>query len=156
MLMCMICLMYNRISGIPTNGIYTYGYISVSVALPVVDDRGSCLLLVDAKFNVTLAGEVAALIQELSMDGYTVVLRYANATEPPITLRNWILNLYNTQVPTITSIYILGHVPVAYSGAFNPDVHAAHQGNNLYLTPLSELINCQTYHITFHFCGWFS
>lgn len=104
------------------------GYIAAGLEVPLVEDRGRVILLVDSSIAGELQSEIERLRLDLIGDGWAVVRcdvpRNASCQEVKATLlATW------AQDPDRTStVFILGHVPVPYSGDFAPDAHLDHQG----------------------------
>lgn len=117
--------------------------------LPMIEDRGIMLLIVDNTMAAPLATELARLEQDLVGDGWQVIRKdvprtHANfdpgvwydpnnpahktrlESDPEIhTIRSWIKSQYTANPTRVKSVFIFGHVPIANSGWFNPDGHAA-------------------------------
>lgn len=97
-----------------------YGYAWAGIRAPLQDERGKLLLLVDETVADGLTNEIARLQQDLVGDGWTV-LRFAVARTGSVSevrqliLTNWV------QLPAVRAVYLLGHVPVPYSGNITPD-----------------------------------
>lgn len=122
-----------------------FGYIYAGVQAPLVDARGKVLLLVDATMANALAVELARLQLDLAGDGWTV-LRYdvprqavaasdlntnnwpARAAEVAA-LKNVVLTNFAADPLNVKSVFLLGHVPVPYSGYLCPDGHGDHCGS---------------------------
>ncbi len=133
---------YSLIAGSP----YTsYGAIVAGSDIPLVDQRGNVMLLVDNTMTVPLANEITQLQQDLAADGW-VVYRHdvprqattANSTNsadygPRLAelqaVRTIVQNDYNNNGGGNNwSLFFLGHVPVPYSGVIAPDGHGTHWG----------------------------
>jgi hypothetical protein len=99
-----------------------YGYILAGTQLPAVENRGSILLLVDDVYTVPLAGEIAQLERDLTADGWKVIRREVNRNEEVTAVKSLIVSEFN-QTPDLKMLYLLGHVPVPYSGSIYPDGH---------------------------------
>ncbi|MFA6047188.1 MAG: Calx-beta domain-containing protein, partial [Phycisphaerales bacterium] len=104
------------------------GYISAGVKVPEVHARGTLLLLVDDSMVVPLAPEIAQLKDDLTADGWTVQQITAPRAGTPATTKALVKPYYDADPTNVKMLYILGHVPVPYSGNLNPDGHADHQG----------------------------
>lgn len=118
--------------------------ITAGADLPVVENRGRALLLVDSSVSAQLASELAAYSNDLALDGWTVVRRdVARMSVSPDDLtaaastarsaelaavRSEVLGFYNADKTNNRSVVLIGHVPVPYSGKIMPDGHADHQG----------------------------
>ncbi len=105
-----------------------YGYIQAGIDAPLVDQRGTVLLVVDRTFTTSLALELARLEQDLRGDGWTVVRREVGRSDSPPSVKAVIQAVYNADPAGVKSVFLFGHIPVPYSGQFNPDGHPDHIG----------------------------
>ncbi len=105
-----------------------YGYINVGIEAAVVENRGKLMLLVETGFSVSLAPEIKRLQDDLEGDGWEVLTSYVSSTLAVTAVKTMINNTYNLDPLNTKALFILGHVPVAYSGNFGPDAHPDHQG----------------------------
>lgn len=113
----------------PTPWNYTgYGYITVGIQAPLVETRGKVLLVVDNTYAASLATELTRLQQDLVGDGWTVVRRDVSRHDSPANVKNVIKTEYYADAANLKSVFLFGHVPVPYSGNFNPDGHPDHEG----------------------------
>lgn len=99
-----------------------YGFIYAGIELPTIEDRGKILLLVENSLTTPLAAEIEELKLDYIKDGWRVIQRAVDATDNPTGVRVMIQNLYATE-SELKSVFILGHVPIAYSGDIFPDTH---------------------------------
>ncbi|MFO1460131.1 MAG: hypothetical protein U1G08_12055 [Verrucomicrobiota bacterium] len=104
------------------------GYLSAGVRVPAIEDRGTLLLVLDQTLAPALAAEIAQLEQDLVGDGWKVVrIPVArDATVPSV--KALIQSAYNADPDNVRMVYLLGHVPVPYSGNNAPDGHSNHAG----------------------------
>ncbi|HUR57166.1 MAG TPA: hypothetical protein VM029_05625, partial [Opitutaceae bacterium] len=105
-----------------------YGYIEAGINAPLVDQRGKIVLVVDETLMGTLAFELARLEQDLRGDGWLVLRRNVSRTATPPEVKAVIRAAYDTDPANVKSVFLFGHIPVAYSGQFNPDGHPDHVG----------------------------
>ena len=128
-----------------TGNTQAFGYICAGINLPRIDNRGKLLLLVDSTMSGPLATEIAQLQQDLAGDGWTVITsNLPRQTVDPATaltgtigtkrlnelqsVKNIIKTAYTGDPTNVKQVFILGHLPVPYSGYTNPDVHSDHIG----------------------------
>ncbi len=122
------------------------GHVSGGVNLPLVESRGKVLLLVDQSQALALAPELAQLQADLAGDGWTVLRSdlpratvEASVLYTPAVgaarlaevsaIKSVIVNAYNADPANFKSVFIIGHIPVPYSGNIAPDGHVPdHQG----------------------------
>lgn len=110
-----------------TNG---YGYINAAIELPEVVNRGILILVVEDTYkgNSGFDKAVEQTIEDIENDGWIVRRIDVNKNDSVPDVKSSILNVYN-QNPTLTQgLYLIGHVPVPYSGLMNPDAHPDHLG----------------------------
>ncbi len=105
-----------------------YGYINCGIKIPETEYRGKLILIVDSTLIVPLANEISRLVNDISSDGWDVirhdVLRAGSVTHVKSVIRSY----YNADSVNTRSVFLLGHVPVPYSGNLAPDAHPDHQG----------------------------
>jgi len=112
-----------------TGSSYTgYGYINSGIEIPAIEDRGKLILMVDSAFTTTLSTEIARLETDLEGDGWTVIRHDVLRTGSVPHVKSIIVNDYNNDPADTKALFILGHVPVPYSGNINPDGHPDHLG----------------------------
>lgn len=105
-----------------------YGYIQAGVAVPVVDNRGTMILVVDNTFAASLATELQRLEQDLIGDGWVVIRHNVGRNDSVVSVKNLIRADYNGDRANVNTVFLFGHVPVPYSGLLNPDGHPEHLG----------------------------
>lgn len=105
-----------------------YGYINSGINVPEVEKRGKLILLIANTFSASLALEINRLVDDLEGDGWEVLKSYISTTLPVTTVKTQIINTYKLDSINTKAIFLLGHIPVPYSGDFGPDGHTDHQG----------------------------
>lgn len=112
-----------------------YIYAGNKLKEPIAFD--GLILLVDSNFIVPVAAPIQQLINNLKNEGYKVVVLYAGRKENVINIKNRITSTYNSLNRKVKSLFIIGHVPVPYSGFFSatgeappPDGHVEGSGNH--------------------------
>lgn len=104
------------------------GYLSAGVKVPEVHSRGTLLLLVDDTLAAPLAPEIDQLKLDLAGDGWNVQTLTAPRAGTAIGTKALITAAYNADPTNVKAVYLLGHVPVPYSGNLAPDGHSNHVG----------------------------
>ena len=105
-----------------------YGFIYAGIKLPPQENRGGILLLIDDTYLPALADEIATLRMDLICDGWQVSQVSIAPSASVVEVRNLIQEKYNN-TPSLKAVYLLGHIPVPYSGNIYPDTHSEnHQG----------------------------
>ena len=118
--------MLRTYSGISPNS--AMGYLSAGIDVPMVEERGTLLLVVDDTMEAPLAPEIAQLQRDLAADGWTVQTITAARTGTAIDTKALIQTAYNADPASVRMVYLLGRVPVPYSGSLAPDGHGNHIG----------------------------
>lgn len=112
-------------SGVPGTNLTErpkYGYILAGSNQAAVENRGSLLLVVDDAYSQPLANEIAQLELDLWGDGWKVRRIEVNRNDAVTAVKSLIVNEFQ-QTPDLQMVYLLGHVPVPYSGSFYADGH---------------------------------
>ncbi len=103
------------------------GYIYAGIKAPAIHNRGAVILMVDSTFSDSCAAEIKTLMNDLSGDGWQVIRHDFARSRPDTFISAVISNDYATHL-NVTSVLLLGHVAVPYSGDLNPDGHPDHLG----------------------------
>ncbi|OGU41078.1 MAG: hypothetical protein A2X61_14305 [Ignavibacteria bacterium GWB2_35_12] len=106
------------------------GYIYAGIEVKPKDSYGTVLLLVEESLKYYFSDKIKRLVEDLIAEGWNVVQKDAprgDSSYPgtPNEVRNIIKQEY-TKDNTINTVFILGRVPVPYSGYTNPDGHENH------------------------------
>lgn len=110
-----------------------YGYVYAGYNKEVAGNIGSVILLIDNKSADELAAEIDRLENDLVSEGWGVIKKYTPRAEKfdgeaVINTKSLILEEYNKDPENIKAVFIIGRVPVPYSGLLNPDAHPEHRG----------------------------
>lgn len=121
-----------------------YGSIVAGYRVPLADQRGKVILLVDSTMATPLAPELTLLERNLAGDGWTIFRHDVarSAVSPASTdpadyaprlaelqaIRSLVQADYNTAPVTDWALLMIGRVPVPYSGQIAPDGHGNHVG----------------------------
>jgi hypothetical protein len=105
------------------------GYINSGINIAATEGRGIMVLIIDSSMETPLSAEIARLTKDLEMDGWqinsSIVSRSAAASDVKAT----IMALYSIDPSLVNTVLLIGHVPVPYSGGFDPyppDGHLDH------------------------------
>lgn len=104
------------------------GYIFVGLDAPIIEARGKMILVVDNTIANDLASELLRLQQDLIGDGWVVIRHDVSRTSTPPQVKALIQADYAADPRNVKSVFLFGHVTVAYSGSLNPDEHPEHLG----------------------------
>jgi len=105
-----------------------YGYINSGIEVPATENRGRLLLVVDTTYINHFFTELNRLIVDMEGDGWSVVKIDVSRNDSVPDVKSKILNEYNFAPTNTKAVFLLGHVPVPYSGNMNPDGHSNHKG----------------------------
>ncbi|MEM1215429.1 MAG: T9SS type A sorting domain-containing protein [Bacteroidota bacterium] len=105
-----------------------WGYLFSGIEVPAVEARGGVLVLVDDRFGVSLETEISQLTRDLRLDGWTVDVQLISSDSSVAFVKQVIQDRYAASNEQLEALYLLGHIPVPYSGNQNPDGHANHRG----------------------------
>lgn len=106
------------------------GYIHVGYDpyLSADANYGILLLVIDSTYRVPLAAEIARLVDDLEKERWEVHTYTVQRSDSVQKIKRWIEGEWKADSNRVKSLLLLGHVPVPYSGNFNPDAHPDHQG----------------------------
>lgn len=105
----------------------TYGYIYTGIELPALEDRGTILLLTDDVLGPDLLPEIHRTEMDMVRDGWHVIRR-SISREEPVTAVKALIQSINNDFPNLKGLFLIGHIPVPYSGDIYPDTHSEHRG----------------------------
>lgn len=110
------------------SNVAAYGYVHVAVEATVTDSRGKMLLFTDSALVAPLAPEIARLKDDLRGDGWQVIERVTGASATVPQVKAQIVNEYNADPAGLKAVFLLGSIPVPYSGNTQWDGHPEHNG----------------------------
>ena len=102
------------------NKLKGYGYITTAHQKPAVHSRGVIGVLVMDYIQGSLSSEVATLVQDLIADGWEVFEEVISSSAGVPEVSSIIKEHYNKE--GCNAIYLLGNVPVPYSGLYCEDI----------------------------------
>jgi hypothetical protein len=110
-----------------TNSYTGYGYAMAGVEVRMGTSKGDILLIVESDVQDNLSAEVADLVADLTFDGWVVSTEEVDRDTTVEFVKEMILDRED-ELDNLEMIYLLGHVPVPYSGNLAPDAHSNHVG----------------------------
>ncbi|MEP7196880.1 MAG: T9SS type A sorting domain-containing protein [Saprospiraceae bacterium] len=110
-----------------SGGIISYTYLYGGVNVEQVELKKTILLLVDANVKSAIQTEVNTLVEDLKNESWNVIELSIPKDKTAIEVKDTIRKVYEIN-PNLSSIFIIGHVAVPYSGNTNWDGHPDHQG----------------------------
>lgn len=140
-----VARVYTGYSSITINKV-GYSYITASIEAPLIDDKGTVLLVIDNTIETPLRVEIDRFKEDLIGDGWTKVVEktverdvdaYTSTTDTtpdPLyasrvqAVKTLIANEYNSAPDEIKAVVLLGRVPIPYSGHNAWDGHSNHIG----------------------------
>jgi hypothetical protein len=115
-----------------------FEYISTGYQVPLKDARGNVILLIATNIAAGISTELTQLRNDLWGDGYKIYEHLAITSE--VTAANWktnitaikamITNDFNLNTNADWFLFIIGHVPIPYSGLASPGSHTDNLGAN--------------------------
>jgi len=106
-----------------TTTLNAHGYAHVAIEAPVTDSRGKLILFVDADIVTPLASELERLKNDLAGDGWEIIQHISDASATVQSVKNQILADYSADPAKVKSVFLLGKIPVPYSGNAAWDGH---------------------------------
>lgn len=104
-------------------------YVNAGIKLPEVEYRGKIILLVDSSFTNDLYKELLQMESDLIGDGWEVLRKDISRNASVKYVKNIIRDFYYSDTINVNSLFLLGHIPVPYSGNHAFDAHKVeHEG----------------------------
>lgn len=104
------------------------GYTSAGIEVDSPDYRGKILLVIDNQTAPLIVNELNTFRSTLIADGWIPIDVLVNRTDAVSVVKSAIQSAYNTDTANVKSAFLIGRVPVAYSGNGAPDGHEDHVG----------------------------
>jgi len=105
-----------------------FGLVYAGIEVPLSENRGTVVLIVDNSFVISLSSEIERFEQDLVGDGWTVARHDVDRSETVANVKTLIQNEYTADPEKVRAVLLFGHVPVPYSGDIYPDGHSNHRG----------------------------
>lgn len=105
-----------------------YGYLRAAIEAPLVDRRGTVILIVARTHAEALAAELEQFEQDLVGDGWTVLRRDVSPQDSPPAVKAVIKAAYDADPANVRTVLLFGDVAVPYSGLMAADGHENHEG----------------------------
>lgn len=104
------------------------GVITAGIELPVVSSRGRCLIAIEDTLLIPLEMELARLMEDIEMDGWTVDTIHIHHSMEVTAVKSRISDWYQEADTLSQTLFLLGNLPVPYSGNYAYDGHNNHEG----------------------------
>lgn len=111
-----------------TGGVNGVGFINAGIQIPSVGYRGRMVLICEKQMAASLSNEVADLQADLVADGWFVHRIDVPSNGKVDSIKALLDDIWTIYSADLKAIYLLGHVPIPYSGNINPDGHPDHLG----------------------------
>jgi len=105
-----------------------FGYLVSGINTQIPCNKGKMILIIDDYFLPDLQNEISELILDIEADGWFVQQQLVNRNDGVSQVKSLIQGIYNSDPVATKGLFLLGHVPVPYSGDINPDGHPDHLG----------------------------
>jgi len=99
------------------------GYIYAGFELPAVESQGSLVLVVDTLSTNGLEEEIARWAKDAEGDGWRVHQLQINQNDAVTDVKARIQQHWNAAPNELKAVFLLGRVPIPYSGEIAPDGH---------------------------------
>jgi len=100
-----------------------FGYIFTGIKVPPLDFRGKVVLIVASDIASYIATELAQLQSDLAGDGWQVIRHDVSPGDAPDSVRSLIKADYYSDPANVNTVFLIGRVPILYSGNLNYDSH---------------------------------
>lgn len=109
-------------------------YLLTGNAAAPIEDRGRIVLVVEESLASQIPAELELLNADLVGDGWSVIRTNAPRHNDDVwsqnlaaiaSIKSFITNAYSQDRVRTKAVYLLGHVPIPYSGFLNPDGHGS-------------------------------
>lgn len=112
-----------------SGNIAAHGYVLVAVEAPPVHSRGKLILWIDEAIATPLAPELERLRDDLAGDGWQIIEHLAGASATVQSVKDQIKIDYTADPSNVKAVFLLGKIPVPYSGNSAWDGHIPdHEG----------------------------
>jgi len=111
-----------------TGSVAGNGYLHSGIKHRPALNRGKIIVLVDSTLLPDLDAELNIYLNDLKSEGWIPLFEPISPLMKVAEVKQIIVDLFNDDPNAVKSIFLLGHIPVPYSGNLNPDGHPDHQG----------------------------
>ncbi|MCF6175679.1 MAG: Ig-like domain-containing protein [Victivallaceae bacterium] len=104
------------------------GYITCGIEIPLTEQRGTVILVVDRSIVPGLEAELKRLELDMVGDGWEVIRHDVERDAKVTVVKKLIVDDYNQAPEQVRTVFLFGHILVPYSGDIYPDGHLNHRG----------------------------
>ena len=97
-----------------------YGYLASGINLPLVDNRGKVILMVEQTTGSQLTAGLTQLINDLLGDGWTVIRHNVSSTDRISYVQSLVSQDYRADPSNVKALFLFGNVPIPKSGWLAP------------------------------------
>lgn len=108
--------------------ITAHGYISLGHEYDAIHLGKTLILVVDSNYLLPLSSELNLLYEDLRAENWKLKILYAGREESVTDVKARIYAVWLSDSLSATMVYLLGKIPVPYSGVLAPDGHWDHYG----------------------------
>ncbi len=112
-----------RVSRVLGSNYAQHNYLRSGIAVPLVEHRGTVVLVTDTQTAGEMPTELAQLQTDLTGDGWRVLRHDVALTADPAAVRRLLQSDYYAASGEVKSVYLFGRVPIRKSGLTAPDGH---------------------------------
>ncbi len=102
-----------------------YGYIYTGIAVPLIENRGTLILIIADTAWSNLSNELLRLEEDQIGDGWQIVHHVISSTSSPEEVKTLITTDYLAAPANVTAVLLFGEVPVFRCGNLNVDGHGS-------------------------------
>ncbi len=114
---------------IRTGGTYTaYGYVYAGMDYRIEPYEGKVIILVDSTMVNDLQAEIDQYLEDMVGEGWIPIFQSISPAMDVKDVKKIIKDIYTLDPVNTKSLFLIGHIPVPYSGDQNPDGHPDHLG----------------------------
>lgn len=105
-----------------------YGFIMCAIEREAIYNQGIIILVVDSLSTQGIQSEIKQWINDAEAEGWIVKTLSIDSNDEVTKIRSYIIDIYNDDPLQTKALFLLGRVPVPYSGNLCPDGHSDHIG----------------------------
>ena len=124
----------------------TETFVTAGIKVRETEYRGKIILLVDSLFAEPLQVEISRLESDLIGDGWEIIRKDISRNSTVKQVKYFIYQTFRSDFLKVNAVFLLGHIPVPYSGEFAFDGHVGedeHEGAwpaDLYYGSMNEFL----------------
>jgi hypothetical protein len=100
-----------------------FGYAMTGIDVDLQTSTGTVILVIDSEVYDSIKPEILTLKQDLRNEGWDVIDKIYARSHDVKAIKSDIKNIYKSSNVKPVSVFLIGHIPVPYSGNLAPDGH---------------------------------